>query len=262
MMNRFFVGLLSLCLAVFPALAGSISIPFPGPGGGAGTIPIGTPVSIGSNEQSTISSLTMTTSGAIPAGSLALVFIEINKSTAISVSSVSDGTNSYTLARTSTWDVNTFVTYEIWYKANASAVGSGATITATLSATAGNTNLIAAAYVTGVLTSSPLDKVNSGTTGCSGLSPNSGSTGTLTIANEIVFGGTGGYVSPVTAAVISVESSGFTQLHNVVGSSTRFLNHTAYRIVNATTAQTYNPTVGGSATASCFGTVIASFKGN
>lgn len=245
---------------ISPARAGTITMPYPGPGQGAGTIALQAPVSIGTNSAAAgATSLTVATTGAIPAGSLAIVAIYIIKNSAISVSSVSDGTNTYALARTSTWDTNTFVTVELWYKANASAVGSGATVTATLSAaTSSGDSLISTGYVIGALTAAPLDKVNSGSSGATPVTnTSSGSTGTLTITNEIALGLTGGYTSP-SAAVSFTEATGFTVFTNQA-SSTRYFLHVGYQIVNATTALTYQPTLTNPALGAA---VITTFKGN
>jgi len=250
--------LLVLAFAISPARGGSITMPFPGPGAATGVVAIGTPVSIGTGTASSGTTLTMTTTGAIPSGSLALVSVSVIRSASVSVSSVSDGTNSYSLARSSTWDSNTFVVNEIWYKENAAAVSSSATITVTVSgAMNSGDSQVAAAYVTGIITASSLDKVNSASSGVtSTTTPASGSTGTLAQSNEIVFGVIGGYTSPVAAPVIT-ESSGFTLLSNQT-STTRYFLHWGYRVVAATTAQNYQPTV----TAYLGGDVIATFKGN
>ncbi len=259
MIRRALKSFVALLLSAGLASASPAALPFPGPGGlGAGTVPLAAPVGIGTNSVAAgASSFTVTTTGAIPAGSTPMVAIMILKSTAISVSSVSDGTNTYVLGRTSTWDINTFVTVEIWYKANASAVGSGATITINLSAATSNGDSIASAfYVTGVLTASPLDKVNSGT-GVATTTPASGSTGTLTISNEIAIGAVGGYAGGGITATWT-ESTGFTLLSNNVA-NTRFGLHVGYQIVSATTALNYQPVASSNFT---YGDVIATFKGN
>lgn len=217
---------------------------------------IGTPASLGSGQSSSSSTVTMTTGAAIPGGSLAVVAISFNKSSTISVSSVSDGTNSYTRARTSTWDASNARVVELWYKENASGVSSGATITATASVTSdANVNMIAAAYVTGVETASALDAVNS-TRYAPSTSYASGSTGTLSQADEIAFGVAAGYTASSAATV--TEGSGFTQIvERQQGSGAQEFIHLAYEIVAATTALNYQPSL---SVTSYGASLIATFK--
>jgi hypothetical protein len=132
------------------------------------------------------------------------------KSASMSVSSVSDGTNSYSLGRSATWDGTNLELTEVWYKENASAVAAGATITVTFSATTGpgssNINIVGACYITGAATSSSLDKVNS-TTATTTTTPASGSTGALTNAYEIAIGVIGYYRSAGASAVTEARGS-------------------------------------------------------
>jgi hypothetical protein len=96
--------------------------------------PIGTPtVFAGAFTAGSTTSYSVTTTAAITANNLAVVVITSQvPSSTLSISAISDGTNTYTLARrvgtTSAW-------FEIWYKLNATAVASSATITATCAAT-------------------------------------------------------------------------------------------------------------------------------
>lgn len=251
-----------LCaLSLFISQAFAQGMPMPGPG--ARDFRIQAPVNVGTATSSAVSSLPLTTTADIPAGSLIVVFVSISKSSTISVSSMSDTAgNSYSLARTSTWDLGTFITNEIWYKANATAMSSGGTITATLSATSGNDQSIQAAYVLNAAPSSPLDKVNSASSGgsCALPLPASGSTGTLTQANEIAFGFHGGYSNAATTPT-TTPSSGFSLGNNYIV-NTRNANHYDYQIVSATTALNNNPTIGGSGvTTYCAANIIATFKG-
>ena len=74
---------------------------FPGPGAGSSAVsPIGTPTSIGSTVSASANSTTcvITTTAAIVAGNLVVVGIQIPSNALRTVSSVSDGTNSYSLA--------------------------------------------------------------------------------------------------------------------------------------------------------------------
>lgn len=220
-----------------------------------GTPPsIGVPVSLGgATGGSAVTSVTLTTLAAIPAGALVVVGVLFNKAATGSVSSVSDGTNTYSLAQASTWTANNDIE-ELWYCPNALPVGSGASLVATLSGTSVGTPLIAAAYVTGVALSSPLDGHNA-TKYAPATAFNSGATATLAQAKEIAFGFAGFY----NAAATVTEGSGFTLLvDQVPGGSPFFHGHLAYQIVTATTALNYQPVL----SASNFGgSIIATFKG-
>lgn len=255
MMRKILPPLLAILLCVAPALA-QVSIPFPGPGMPAKPV-IGTPISIGSVVMSaaTRSSATLTTTANIPAGSLVVIGFHAPFSGAQTVSSVSDGTNSYSSAVTNAYDGSTQLVSAIYYKENASAVSSGATITITFSgSTIAQPTVITAGYVTGTITSSSLDKTNSGTTSA-GTAYASGSTGTLTQANEVAFG----YIGEYNASVTITEGSGFSTLNNPrQGGGSNFNANQAYQIVSATTALNYQP----STSANTYGkALIATFKG-
>lgn len=215
-----------------------------------------TPLSLGSNTFLTNTTTpTMTTTAAIPAGSLAVVAVGAQRSTSFSVSSVSDGTNSYSLGRTSTWSAANGYVVELWYCANASAVGSGATITVTMSAATQNPTSLAACYVRGVAVATPLDKANS-TDYSPGTAYSSGTTGALTQANEIAFGFVSGYTSAAQTAV--TEGSGFSSIvDQQQGSGAQFFCHLAYQNVFSTTALNYQPTLSVTAYGS---SLIATFK--
>lgn len=223
-----------------------------------GLIPIGTPVSIGSVVMSAAarSSATLTTTAAIPSGALVVFGVLAPFGTSQTVSgNPSDGTNSYTAAVTNAYDASTGLLGAIYYKENAAAVSSGATITVNFS---GSTNaqpsIICAGYVTGTQSSSSLDKTSSGLL-APGTAYASGSTGTLAQGNEIAFGFLGEY----NASVSITEGSGFTQLNQSLQGAGSFYNgNLAYQKVSATTALNYQP----STSASTFGKVlIATFKG-
>lgn len=254
MMKRFFAS--ALAALFFVSQAAAQGLPFPGPGMPAKPV-IGTPASLGSGQSSSSTTVTMTTSADIPAGSLVVVGVSFNKGSSIAVSSVSDGTNSYTLARTSTWNAGPGRVLELWYKQNASAVSSGATITATANtSSSSNLNMICAAYVTGVQTSSSLDAVNS-TVYSPGTAYASGSTGTLAQANEIAFGLAGGYTA--ASATVVTEGSGFTQIvERQQGSGSQEFIHLARQIVSATTALNYQPSLSVTAYGA---SIISTFKG-
>lgn len=254
MMKRFFAAALAALL--FASQAAAQGLPFPGPGMPAKPV-IATPTSLGSTvlSASARSSATHTTTAAIPAGSLAFVAVFAPFGSAKTISSISDGTNSYSSAVTNAYDGSTQLVAAIYYKENASAVSSSATITVTFS---GNTlaqpTVITAGYTTGIITSSSLDKTNSGTTSA-GTAYASGSTGTLTQANEIAIG----FIGEYNASVTITEGSGFSTLNNPrQGSGSNFNANLAYQIVSATTALNYQP----STSANTYGKVlIATFKG-
>lgn len=231
------------------------AIPFPGPGSRDRNIKVTGIGSAGTTAGGT--TISMTTTAAIPAGSTVVVAISSAKASTISVSSVSDGTNSYALAAASGWGAATLVGLDFWYVNNANPVSSGATITATFSSTNIDPGYIAAALVLN-LQSSPFDKSNFTQYSSPTTAPSSGATATLTQANEVCFGAATGYTSPATSTTLT-ESSGWTNLASINnGTSTRYYIIFGYKIVAATTAQNYQPTLG-SAAVSVGG--IATFKG-
>jgi hypothetical protein len=217
---------------------------------------LGTPTSIGVNSFSgTVSgsSITMTTSAAITAGNLVVLIIALGSTSAPSVSSISDGTNSYTKAWGTTTGTN--VTLECWYKENASGVGSGATVTATLSGAMSGASegwVLHGFQVAGAKTSASLDVAPAPST--SNSTTPSVATGTLAQANEIVFAasynnnGNVGYT----------ESSGFTNLYSGGGAIGKSVG-IGYKITSVTTTSTYQPTWASTAAINMI-TGLASFK--
>ncbi len=264
-MNRVALLLISAWLSLAPVLAGTISIPFPGPGGVSGAaVPIGTPTLVGkftSAAGTNVSTCVTPITNAIVAGDLVVNAVQIPSGTLRTVSSMSDGTNTYTLGVAIDDGAN--FRLEIWYKENATAVASG-NITATLSGTTSGSNGIAceAAQVSGVLTSSSLDKT--ATQSANTLTPTV-TTATLSTANQIGFGVS--YTS-VTIGGTYTQATGFTSITspatiNITGidGSARGNVGWGYRIQTAsTTAMTFAPIwVGASSTTE---TAIATFKGN
>ena len=241
------------------AAVAQIGLPWPGPGGVNGAvIPISTPVSLGSSISAAAirSSWTLTTIAAIPAGSLAVVCTHATFAAAQTVTSVSDGTNSYTAAVTNAFDASTQLVSACWIKENAAAVGSSATITVNFSAnTLAQPSIINAGYVVGTLSSGSLDKTNSGLQ-APGTAYASGTTGTLTQANEIAFG----FVDMYNANASITEGAGFTAINTIAQGSGSFAqSRFAYQIVAATTALNYQPT----ASLATFGkALIMTIKGN
>lgn len=218
---------------------------------------IGTPVQLGSSLSSAAarSSWTLTTVAAIPAGALVVIGIQALFGVAQTISSVSDGTNTYAAAVTNAWEATTQLVDACWFIQNAAPVASGATITVNFSAsTAAQPSIINAAYVTGILAASSLDKTNSGLTS-NGTAYASGTTGTLAQAKEIAFGFIGAYNANATIT----DGAGFTGLNTTSqGSGGFFQSRLSYQIVAATTALNYQP----STNVATFGkALIATFKG-
>lgn len=196
---------------------------------------IGTPTTLGSNNTGTsAASLTITTTGAIVAGNLVVVAIYVI-GTNPTVTSVSDGTNSYTRANNSLSGTGTG---ELWYKENASAVGSSASLTVNFGGTI-TTSTIAAAQVSGIASSSSYDSAAAAAATGTSTTP-SATTGTLAQAEEIVFG-----VVTVGSTSTLTESAGFTNLYSLSNGAAVKLG-LGYDIVAATTAVTYHPTLGSS----------------
>jgi hypothetical protein len=191
---------------------------------------MGIPTTLGSHGVSSSTTCTITTTAAIVAGNLVIVAISTGGHT---VSGVTDGTNTYTHAFSAAdADVNT----EIWYKQNAAAVGSGASLIVTVSGS--DVQAITAAQVSGVLASSSYDSsTGHGASALAGVS-----TGTLSKAQEIIFGATGrqGPVGSLT------DTAPFT---NLVGFTANSWGITlSYAIRNSTASVTYHPSGGGSDT--------------
>lgn len=213
----------------------------------------GVPTSIGTvNTAGNTSSIVITTTAAILAGNLVVVAVQIPSNALRTVSSVSDGTNTYSLAKSLNDGANYAV--ELWYCANAAAVNPGASLTITLSgATTGSNGYAAQAFqVNGVALVSPLDVTSS--QNATTASPTT-TTATLAQSVEIAFGVSYRVVGTNTYT----EASGFTNLDTTTtigGSAGRAA--LAYRITAATTAVTYAPTWSGSAVTL---TILATFKG-
>jgi hypothetical protein len=193
--------------------------------------PIGTPVGIGSLNKDSSSALTavITTTGNIVSGDLVVIAVSCLLSG--SISSISDGTNSYALAGTAAAS-NGSGRVEIWYKGNCTAVSSGASVTVTFS---GSTQYVSAgiARVPNAKVA-PLDKSANGT-----ALPVA--TGVLSFADEVVFGAVGGF----NFTGVSPESTGFTTIYTI-NNAGQVSGNFAYDAVGATTSVSYNPTVTGS----------------
>ncbi len=215
-------------------------------GGGGGKIApsVGTPVNIGSTSGA---GTTVTTSAGILAGDL--VVILTSGWNAPAVTSISDGTNSYTKAVADT--TNGF-RVEIWYKENAAAVSSGATVTITYGSAPTN-SLVHVMRVPTAKLSGALDQTaHTGGT----ASTNTVTTGALAQTNEVAFG----IVTRNNNNSITTESAGFTNIDKQNGAAGLCMNM-AYKLINGSlSAVTYAPTTSGSAGDS-YGIATATFKG-
>lgn len=254
-----------IALAALAALAAVVfASPSPAqtlPGWPAGQIgrtlvtPIGSPQKVCANSgTTTVSTKTCTTTAGIQSGDLVVISISFYNAgtTAASISSVSDGTNSYTLGVIGTPGTSSTASTALYYCQNCTAVSSGATITVNWGA---NTfgQVIIAARVSGILTSGSLDKTN--TSGTTTNSP-SVSTGTLTNGNEIVWCATGGYN---LTGFTEDSGNSFTNIDNIATGS-QFLGTLSYRIVTSTASITCAPTTTGAAGSTPI--VVGTFKGN
>jgi hypothetical protein len=187
-----------------------------------------------------------TTSAAIVAGNLVVVAVCIGGNNR-TCTGVSDGTNTYTKALSLCTGAGSCPDVSLWYVQNASALSSGATITAGISGGA-PTQIIAAAQVSGVATTSSFDTTGAGASnptasviGTPTASP-SVTTGTLSQANEIIFGVTGSETIETYT-----EDANFTNLF-----AASFVGHAnslslGYRIVSSTAPVTFAPTLSASA---------------
>lgn len=208
---------------------------------------ISAPVSIGTNGANTL-----TTTANINAGDS--VFVQImffNGAGVKSVSSVSDGTNSYIkLVGANDGSGGSAWGQEVWWKANATAVGSGATIT--VSWTGGNpTNTtVNAATVTGLI-AAPLDQNPAGVFNASTNTPTV-PTGALAQSVELVLGFNGSF-----RASNSETNSGFTNVNHTGGANTG-TQYMDYVITSTSSSVTDQPVWTG--TAGEVFTMVASFK--
>lgn len=212
---------------------------------------IGTPVSIGTVIANSITgaAVALTTTANIVSGDLVVVVIGNSGASASTVSSASDGTNTYVKGK-SQINGSGNADGELWYKENAAAVGSGATLTVSFTGSASNGVAIAAARISGIVTASSLDKsaIGPGT----GTTTPSASTGALTQATEIVIG------VVVSLDGVPTESANFTTISSISSPNTNANLDYGYDIVASTGSVTYQPTV---SAAHGTGLIIASFEG-
>lgn len=202
---------------------------------------IGTPTAIISPANGTAPgsglTLTFTTTAAIAAGNLVVFALASNTINTASLSSVTDGTNTYSKAVGVSTAGPSDV--EIWYCANAAAVAAGATITATYNTASGNgTYQAAACQVSGIATTSALDKTTSASS-TSSPSSLSMTTAALASANEIVFG----FAMEVSTSTATYNAaSGFTNFAKMgAAGTTNIFSGLDYDIVSSSSAVTYGP---------------------
>lgn len=202
---------------------------------------IGTPQSLGSAGAFAGggSAITFNYSHAVSNGDTLIACLAFQNAGAASANtSMSDGTNSYTLVESATFGSGNFL--NIWIKPNASAVNSGTALTGGLNGAMNGTNAImmGAWRVAGVISSSPVDAINQGK--ATSVNNVSIATGTLAQKNEIV-GGCGETFSGSASAYSG--ASGFSNVlsQNATGSALYILGMD-YVVVSATTSVTYDPT--------------------
>ena len=181
-------------------------------------MPIITPVSIGTAVHTAIdgaTTLTITTTGTISQGSFVVIAVVSSAAGANPVMSISDGTNSYTKAIMATESVDTL---EIWYKANASAVSSGASIVIffTNPFNVGLGLAACAATVQNVSRTSPLDKTASNLPAVATPPPSVG-TPSLLHNPELAIGATYSYGA---TSLPYTQSPGFANINSIDGGGT------------------------------------------
>lgn len=219
-------------------------------------MPIATPVTICTTSSATVgtvSSFAGTTTANILAGDTVVVGVYLNTNNGVNTASVSDGTNSYTKADTS--GVFSATEISLWYKLNAAAVSSGASITATfntaITSGASNGAAVFAARIPANALAMILD-AHTNNTAASATSV-SATTAALAQTDEIAIGA----ACQAAGSNSYSGSTGFTNLASAqlaTGDGTPVLD---YQILNSTSAVTYAPTWGGSGRCGC---AIATFK--
>lgn len=188
------------------------------------------------------STFTATTSTDLEAGNLGVIIIGLVNSagTTRSISSVSDGTNSYTKAQANSFTSGSFYDLEVWYAPNAAHVASGSTVTVTYSAAdVHNSTSVVGVQIPAALAASPYDTAGAGATG--GSNSPSVTTGTLGQSAEVVLG-----CNLISLNATYTEDPGFINLFNVFsgGTGNQFLS-VGYKLVSSTSAVTHNPSLSG-----------------
>lgn len=235
--------LLSLWLAFAPcSFALATSITTTGAGKPAVATPIGVPASvgvIGTVAHGGGTTQAITTSANVVAGDLVPVCVMLNTANDVVMSSMVDSAgNTYTKINAVRGAAAGFTELSMWYKANATAMASGGTITGTVTgATGGGYFVMAAARVTGIQTV-PLD--TNATNAASTVTTVTAATGVLAQSNELVMG-CGGAINGGSAPIYS-GAAGFTNITSTFSNITDMDTVQDRQIVAATTSINYAPT--------------------
>lgn len=207
--------------------------------------PVGIGTAAGNSGAAT--SFTITTTSAVPANGTIIVVAQTNYGASDSTtapSSISDSVNgSYTLAgsTTSNYNANTYGGWGLWYVKAGSGLASGSTITVNI--TSGANAYVATAIWVQNLSSSPFDVQGTASIGGTGSGSHAVTTGTLATTKEICIG-----VITVINTGDATNDGSWTALPSVsqTAAAGRMCEiDWAYKIVSATTSQTYTPSTGG-----------------
>lgn len=192
----------------------------------------------------------ITTTAPVPAGNLVVVAAVSVASPFEGISSVSDGTNTYTAGVTQTYNASGLDDAVLYYHYYTSSLASGSSITVTWAGVVTSAAAVSAQF-TSVVPVSPFDSVASSSGSGASTTP-SKATGVLAKTSEIVFGALA-WTNPGSANY--TENSPFTNLYNNVANSSARLS-LGYYIARGTAAVTYAPTI---AALSPFGIIVAPF---
>lgn len=195
---------------------------------------LGTPTSIGTRRVGAgTTTVVLTTTASVPAGAMIFVLAATPNGDTVAISSCADSVgNTYTAGTSYTPGGSTAARIRPFWVPNATALGSGGTITVTCSGT-GEVKYLSACYVTGADTTTPLSDEGPGQG--LGLSSTSISTGTLSNANCVVFGIIAG--DSMNNGAFS-SGTGFTTGVDNAGGTRSVIS---YKLVTSTASVTYNP---------------------
>lgn len=199
---------------------------------------IGTPTTLATSSGSTANPKTFTTSASLTAGNLAVLVFMCNGTTN-TISSVSDGTNSYSKFFRSTNSNGNGIVLEVWVCPNCSAVSSGATVTINFSAYGSSSYSAIMFQASGLAVASVTDKFATNTAAGSASGNISASTGTLSQSAELVicaFGLGGGAAAPTVT-----PSAGFTNLTATNDGVNNTNLEVSYDIVSSNSSVTGDP---------------------
>lgn len=188
---------------------------------------IGTPVKLGNTSSTTnVTTTQMTTLAAVAAGESIIVGFVVENATR-TLSSVTDSAgNTYAI------DQHLLSGTRHLYVAschNASALASGSLITATTDANTTSRRAVWALSVSGLATSSALDKTN--TNSGSGTAWSGGASGTLAQADELVVG-----IGTTVSTASTTADTGYTQTESFLTGGGRGIS--VWKIVSSTTSET------------------------